>query len=402
MDFIDQLQTLAAKVPKLCDVLLTEEATKNALVMPFISILGYDIFDPTEVIPEFTADVGIKKGEKVDYAIKKDGRIIMLFECKHCGGDLNIKHASQLFRYFSVTDARIAVLTNGVAYRFFTDLEAPNKMDEKPFLEVNMLDLTDVVVGELKKLSKPAFDLDELMTTAGELKYTREVKRLLAEQMENPSDEFVRFFASRVFNGVLTPSRREYFAGITKRSFYQVINERINERLKSAMSGAAGVEEMPAPLISTAPELMAIETPTKQDAIETSAEELEGFYIIKSLLRNVVDSNRITHRDTQSYMGILLDDNNRKPLARLHFNRSQKYVGIFDEGRKEIRVPIQSLDDIYEHAEELRRVLAFYEGEKGTTNGKTDVGEVDESEPAISRNSPGTQKPGSEVLDEKG
>lgn len=152
MDFIDQLKALAAKVPALCDVLKTEEATKNALVMPFIQILGYDIFDPTEVVPEFVADVGIKKGEKVDYAIKKEGQIIMLFECKHCGGDLSIKHASQLFRYFSTTEAKIGVLTNGVIYRFFTDLEAPNKMDEKPFLEVDMLDLNETVVGELKKL----------------------------------------------------------------------------------------------------------------------------------------------------------------------------------------------------------------------------------------------------------
>lgn len=350
MDFKDLLQTLAAKIPRLCEVLQTEEATKNALVMPFIGILGYDIFDPTEVVPEFTADVGIKKGEKVDYAIKKDGKIIMLFECKHCGGDLSIKHASQLFRYFSVTEARIAVLTNGIVYRFFTDLEAQNKMDEKPFLEVNMLELNDVVVSELKKLSQPAFNLDELMTAAGDLKYTREVKRILLEQMENPSDEFVRFFASKVFNGMLTPARREYFTGITKRSFNQVINERINERLKSAMSGAA-----------SAATIDESETGVDQDTVETTAEELEGFYIVKAILRKNVDSNRIVHRDTQNYMGILLDDNNRKPLARLYFNRTQKYLGIFDEDRKETRTPIDTIDDIYSHAKELRRVLAFYE-----------------------------------------
>lgn len=320
MDFIDQLQTLATKIPRMCDVLQTEEATKNALVMPFIGILGYDIFDPTEVIPEYTADVGIKKGEKVDYAIVKDGKIIMLFECKHCGGDLSIRHSSQLFRYFSVTEARIAVLTNGIVYRFFTDLEAPNKMDEKPFLEVNMLELNDVVVAELKKLTKPAFNLDELMSTAGELKYTREVKRLLIEQMERPSDEFVKFFASKVFNGPMTPSRREYFSGITKRSFNQVINERINDRLKSAMSGVAGVEVAPVPSTAPAAQESSAEpdSPGRESLVQTTSEELEGFYIVKSLLRDVVDPNRIVHRDTQSYMGILLDDNNRKPLARLH------------------------------------------------------------------------------------
>jgi hypothetical protein len=351
MDFIDQLKALAGKIPALCDVLKTEEATKNALVMPFIRILGYDIFDPMEVVPEFIADVGIKKGEKVDYAIKKDGQIIMLFECKHCGGDLSIKHASQLFRYFAVTDARIGVLTNGIVYRFFTDLEATNKMDDKPFLEVNMLDLNDSAVTELKKLSQPAFNIDDLMTAAGELKYTREIKRLLAEQMENPSDEFVKFCASKVFDGPLTPSRREYFHGLTKRGFSLLVSERINERLKSAMTGAADIRDV-------GPEA------ENEGQVETTAEELEGFYIVKSLLRDMVDTNRIVHRDTQSYMGILLDDNNRKPIARLHFNRSRKYLGTFDENRKEERVPIETLDDIFKHADKIRRVFAFYEREK--------------------------------------
>ena len=365
MDFIDQLQELAAKAAKICDLLQTEEATKNALVMPFINILGYDIFDPTEVIPEFIADVGIKKGEKVDYAIKKDDKIIMLIECKHCGGDLSISHASQLFRYFSVTDARIAILTNGIVYRFFTDLEAPNKMDEKPFLEINLLELNNSLVAELKKLTKSAFNVDDLMTTAGELKYTQQIKKLLAEQLENPSDEFVKLIASKVFSGVMTPSRREYFSGIAKRAFRHLINEQIDLRLKSAMSETANIEINS---VSVEPEKDSTQENeiSRESLVETTEEELEGFYIVKSLLRDIVDPNRIVHRDTQSYMGILLDDNNRKPLARLHFNRGQKYLGIFDEKRKEERVPIKNLDEIYQHAEKMRRVFAFYESENNS------------------------------------
>ena len=102
---------------------------------------------------------------------------------------------------------------------------------------------------------------------------------------------------------------------------------------------------------------------SRESLVDTTNEELEGFYIVKSLLRDIVDPNRIIHRDTQSYMGILLDDNNRKPLARLHLNRNQKYLGIFDENRKEERVAIQNLDEIYQHAEKMRRVFAFYESE---------------------------------------
>ena len=366
MNFVEQLQALAIKTEKLCPLLQTEEATKNALVMPLIHMLGYDIFDPTEVIPEFVADVGIKKGEKVDYAVLKDGKIIMLFECKHCGGDLSLKHASQLYRYFAVTDAKIAILTNGLIYRFFTDLEAPNKMDDKPFLEINILELNDVAIHELEKLTKQNFDIDKVMASAGELKYTRQIKRLINEQIDNPSDDFVRFFASQVFDGVLTPSRRDNFRQLTQRSFRQLINERVKDRIKSAIAGS--------------PEPETIDSDSSNDRIvETTADELEGYYIVKSLLRDMVDPARIIHRDTQSYMGILLDDNNRKPLARLHFNRGQKYLGIFDETRTEERVAISSLNEIYQHAERLRRVFAFYESEAGQGQAIEDAAEDPQS-----------------------
>lgn len=349
MNFVEQLQALSIKTEKLCSMLETEEATKNALILPLIHMLGYDIFDPTEVIPEFVADVGIKKGEKVDYVIKNDGKVIMLFECKHCGGELSLKHASQLFRYFSVTETRIAVLTNGLTYQFYTDLDAPNKMDEKPFLVVDILDLNDVAIHELQKLTKQNFDIDQIIASAGDLKYTRQIKRLIGEQIDNPSDEFVRFFATQVYDGVLTPARREAFKELTRRSFRQAINERVKDRFKTAMSGE------PEPETQT--------DIVDGKLVETTQEEMEGFYIVKSLLRDMVEPERITHRDTQSYMGILLDNNNRKPLARLHFNRGQKYIGMFDEKREETRMPISKLNDIYDHAEKLRKVFAFYESE---------------------------------------
>ena len=377
MEIKDKLQNLAARVPALRDHLQTEEATKNALIMPFIGILGYDVFDPTEVVPEFIADFGTKKGEKVDYALKKDGKIVMLFECKHCGGDLSISHASQLFRYFSVTEARVGVLTNGLQYRFFTDLESSNKMDEVPFLEVDVCQLNDAVLGELKKLSKTVFDLDELLTGAADLKYTREIKRQLSEQLEAPTDEFVKLFASKLISGPLTPARREYFAGLTKKAFKTLLSEQIGARLQSAMGeGEPGVSVAVAAgtpnagtveiTVETSAEDGAVKSREKE-GIVTTEEEVEGFHIVKAILRQHVDPRRIIARDTQSYFGILLDNNNRKPLARLHFNRAQKYLGLFNEKREETRLPIDDLNQIYAHADELVRVLAAYES--GKNNG---------------------------------
>ncbi|HII07162.1 MAG TPA: restriction endonuclease, partial [Methanotrichaceae archaeon] len=177
MDFIDKIHELAARIPNQIEHIQTEEATKNALVLPFIAALGYNVFDPTEVVPEFTADVGTKKGEKVDYAVLMDENPIILFECKWCGANLDNEHSSQLYRYFSVTDGRFGVLTNGIIYRFYSDLEKPNKMDEKPFFELNLLDIDESLVEELKKFTKSSFDLDDILTTASELKYTKEVKQ---------------------------------------------------------------------------------------------------------------------------------------------------------------------------------------------------------------------------------
>lgn len=364
MDSIEQLQALAVKVPKLRDHLLTEEATKNALVMPFIGILGYDVFDPTEVLPEFIADVGIKKGEKVDYAIVKDGKIVMLFECKKCGTDLEQTHASQLYRYFSVTDARIGVLTDGVVYRFFTDLEAPNKMDAKPFMEFNVLDFQEPGVAELKKLTKPAFNMDQMITAAVELKYTREVKRILGEQLAAPSDDFVRLFASQLHNGAFTQKARDKFADITQRGFNQFINDRINERLKSAMTGLPGaalsVVESPAIEAAPAPSDEA-ETNGREGRVVTTDDEFEAFCIVKAILCEIVNPSRVAARDQQSYFGVLLDNNNRKPVCRLHFNRAQKQIGIFDADKKEERLPVASLNDIYQYADRLKAVASSYD-----------------------------------------
>ena len=227
MDFIETLQALSAKIQKQKDLIQTEEGTKNAFVLPFLSALGYEIFDPMEVVPEFTADadlLGTKKGEKVDYAIMRDGKVIMLFECKAAHTNLDDEHASQLFRYFSVTETRIAVLTDGIIYRFYSDIEQPHKMDAKPFMEFNMLDIQEYLVPELKRLTKPAFNIDEIVLVAGEMKYSREIKRILGEELGAPTEDFVRFFARRVYNRALTQSVRELFTTITKKAFAQFIN----------------------------------------------------------------------------------------------------------------------------------------------------------------------------------
>ncbi|WP_338475717.1 type I restriction endonuclease [Pseudomonas khavaziana] len=361
MEFLEKLTSLAAKVRLQGPAIQTEEATKNAFVMPFINtVLGYDVFDPQEVTPEFVCDVGTKKGEKIDYAIMKDGEVQILIECKKIGESLSINHASQLFRYFHVTSARISILTNGQVYRFFTDLDAPNKMDEKPFLELDLLDIDEYSVPELIKLTKSAFDVDSIISAAGELKYVSQLKKLIGAQVSKPEDDFVKFFASRVYEGVITQRVREQFFELTRKALAQFLNDQINERLKSAMSGAIQ-PTMTSLTVANSANADLQDREEAEDKILTTLEEMEGYHIVRAVVRSVVDAKRIVQRDTQSYFGILLDDNNRKPICRLHFNRSQKYLGIFDEEKNETRHAISSIDEIYEYADQLKKTVGYYE-----------------------------------------
>lgn len=359
MDFIDQLRLLASRIANTKAVVQTEEATKNAMIMPFIQILGYNVFDPLEVTPELVADVGTKKGEKVDYAILRDGKPIILFECKKSGGDLGINHASQLFRYFHVTEARFGVLTNGLTYRFFTDLEKPNKMDEKPFFEFSILDFNERDVEELKKFAKNAFDLDLILNTANELKYTRAIQTLLAEWMTSPSEDFVRLVSADLLAGRrFTPALKDQFTLITRRAFEQLVGERINDRLKGAMSPESVTLPDPAPSIQPAA------APVQGQAevmVKTTSEEIEGFHTVRAIVRGLVGSKRVVMRDAQTYCAVLLDDNNRRPICRLRFNNLEKLkLGIFNEKREEEIVSLEAVDDIYNYAEQIKATVALY------------------------------------------
>jgi hypothetical protein len=350
MDLTDNLKNISESIPKQIEHIKTEEATKNAFIMPFISALGYNIFDPTEVVPEFTADVGSKKGEKVDYAIMKEGKPIILIECKACNCDLDKEHASQLSRYFTYTEARFGILTNGIIYRLFTDLEVPNIMDAKPFLEIDMSKIKDEQVKELKKFNKSSFDPDEILTTASELKYTNEMKKIMAKEIADPSEDFVKFLAKKVYDKPITERVRLKFAVIAKKAMNQLIKEQVSERLEKALivSDTKPEEEKPKVLVEDKKEIL------------TTEDEWEGYYIIKAILHEVVDPDRVSMKDTLNYCAINLD-NTRKPICRLRFNRKQKYIGLFDENKKEEKIPIENVKDVYKHSDRLKATIGFYD-----------------------------------------
>lgn len=366
MDFVDQVKAFASTIPSKLESIKTEEATKQFLVMPFVQqVLGYDTFNPNEVMPEYDANVGAAKKFKLDYAIFQDGEPAILIECK-CYGNGCEKDTewSQLFAYFSATDARIGVLTDGVNYNFYADLEKPNRMDKTPFLKLNLLNLSESEIRELSKLTKSSFVLEDAMTAASELKYVGGIKALLKEQTDVPKDDFVEYFFRQ-----LCPDNNFYgrlksdFIGYTQRGIKEFIREEIENLLDEAAGRSKQKQEV------TEPEEEEKELDQKSSKLNFTDDEREAYYILKAILSQDVDASRITHRDTQSYCNVLLDDNGRRPIVRLHFNNpDHKRLELFSmdrEGNKSSEfVNIENLDKIYKYTDSFRAIVAAYENPK--------------------------------------
>ncbi len=343
MEFEEEVKKFINRVGKLKDVIGTEEATKTSLIMPFFSLLGYDVFNPEEFIPECIADVGIKKGEKVDYAINLDGELKILIEAKSIKEKLK-KHNSQLFRYFGTTNAKIAILTNGIEYKFYTDLDEVNKMDQQPFLEINILDLKENQIVELEKFKKEKFDIDSIIALASNLKYASSIEKILNEEFTNPSDDFIKLVLNKgIYEGVKTQNIIDKYKPILKKTINIYINLLVNKRLQDALNNNNTIREK-----SEKNNLDREET-----GIETTKEELESYYIIKSILSEVVKSTKLYYKDTYSYFGILYENKVTKWICRIYIKESCKYVIIPNEEKIEERYDIESIEDIYNLRDKL-------------------------------------------------
>lgn len=349
MSFYDDVKAFSQRVLGLKDGIQTEEATKMSMVVPFFQLLGYDVFNPAEFCPEFTADVGLKKGEKVDYAIMLDGDPSILIECKWCGESLE-KHNSQLYRYFGTTSAKFGILTNGIIYRFYTDLEESNKMDLSPFLEIDLSDLKENLVNELKKFSKESYDKDNIFSTASELKYSGLIKAYLKLLFDDPSDDYIRFILNEVYDGQKTQKVIEKFKPTVKKAGTSFINDIVNQKISSAL-----VEE------KTDEEPESDNTANKPDKkIVTTPDEIQAYYIIKGMLAGIVDLNKIAYRDTESYFGILFADNSRKPICRLKLDGKKMYLMIPDAKKDFSKIEFHSLNDLYAHRDAIITVVQRY------------------------------------------
>lgn len=355
-EFSQKIKTVAKRVDQFRDSLKTEEATKSSLIQPFFQTLGYDVFNPLEFIPEYTADVGIKKGERVDYAIVIAGKLQILVECKAINEDLN-NHDSQLFRYFGTTDAKFGILTNGDEYRFFTDLDNQNKMDAEPFLTIHLSSLRDSQVSELFRFTKDNFDEDSISSSASQLKYTNQFRDYLNSQLKAVDEDFVRFILSNVFHERATQSNLELFTPIIQSGFTQAIQEEVNDKLSSALntsvSSSAAVAKTPAE--NPVPESANEEPESNESEIVTTPAEIEAYTTVKIILRETIDEERVFYRDNKSYFNVLLDDNIRKWVLRVYFTKNRNWIQLNNDAKETIDFvhPI----DLVQFAEKIINVV---------------------------------------------
>ncbi len=347
--FEEKLNTLIAQIPARKNVIKTEEATKTGLIMPFLTALGYDCTNPLEVCPEYTADFGVKKGEKIDYAILKDDKPIIFVECKCIGSDLDDKKfGSQLYRYFSTSDTKIGILTNGVEYRFYSDIKTENKMDSTPFLMVNLENMTDRQIKALSKFTSEEFNIENILPSAEDMMIRNEIMKAIDSELNSPSKAFEDILIPKVYDGRLTPHVREKYSPIIKEAIKMYISERVTSRLMTAVD-----HEKESNIPS--------ESETVEDnGIITTEDEIEGHLIIRAICAQLVDPERIYMRDAKSYCAIIFDDNNRKPVCRLYFNSpTSRYVSTFEDGN-ENKIKVEKPNDIYKIQEKIIETVKKY------------------------------------------
>ncbi|WP_434288464.1 type I restriction endonuclease [Celeribacter sp. SCSIO 80788] len=351
MEFKEQIKELAKRSKTASEKALTEEATKTSVILPFIQSLGFDPFNLDEVIPEYVSDVGTKKGEKVDFALKINGETKILIEVKPITSSLGNTQYNQLYRYFGVTEANLAILTNGREAWFFSDIDAPNKMDKKPFFKFDLQKHDEDEIEELSRFQKDVFSIESILEAASALKYSHAAAQYLKTQLDEPDDEFVKLIGRKIHDGMLTRNVVEQIRPAIQSAIEIIVRDRIQDRLDIAFRPKSDTPKTDG---GTTPE------EPKSDIITTD-EEKEAFMMVKAIAAKTIPTERITIRDAKSYCSVFVDDNNRKPLCRFYFNaKSKNVLGLFDPDKNEEKFELTTLEDIYKHADAIAQTAASY------------------------------------------
>ena len=300
-----KIRILSEKVKSLKETINTEESTKTAFILPLLQILGYDIFNPLELIPECHSDIGGKKGEKVVYRICLNQIPTIIIECKNWNEELNC-HVNQLIRYYHTSIAKFGLLTNGIKYYFFTDTDNLNIMDSNPFFIFDILSFTEEDLDTLLEFSKTKFNEEHILSIAEKLKYLSKFKNVILKELNSPSEEFIKLLIKQIFTGRLVQKQKEKFS--------EIINTALEE-------------------------LFEFKKLIPESSINTTKEELDFYNTIINKLPQY--KQFISYKDFKGHFSIILHNSTRKCIAKALFNNNKKYIILFDE-ESEIKIEYDS------------------------------------------------------------
>ncbi len=321
MAFEDDIQRHVEQLKSRLPHVHGEEATKQALVVPFLQVLGYDVYDPREVQPEYIADFAEKKTrgqlEKIDYAVRVSGEPAIFVECKAADVELE-NHEAQLARYFNATPTvRVAVLTNGLRYKVFTDLQQQNLMDEKPWMDFDLRTIKPAEIDALKRFRKTDFAADQVVSLAERMTYYNVLVNFVSAQLRDPSEAFVRFVAGEI------PTIGRVTAKVVER-ISPILREAIQAAIVDHVAKSFNREPEPAPPPQNTPVVDA-QSQDSRDGIVTTAEELEGWALITKIVKEVYPDAVVAYRDSKSYFTVI-QKNIRKWFVRLGVEKPPFWV----------------------------------------------------------------------------
>jgi hypothetical protein len=410
MAFADDLKQLSEQVRKRQVNVKGEEATKQSLILPFLTLLGFDIYDPMIVKPEYIADFAKKKSngqmEKVDYALQVAGQPAIFIECKAVEAQLP-NHDAQLARYFNAeTTVKLAIICNGVSYRFFTDMKDLNIMDDQPFFDFNLLAFKDRDVEVLSHYTATSFRADQVQKHAQELVFIQKIGGLLSELLRSPSEQFVRFLLNELHlhEGNVTAKVVERFVPLAHEAMRTALVEIMTHGVTREMSGNEQAAATPAastssPTVLTASALRTGLAPVAPPArtsdpgdegpdaakVAATAEDLDVFERVKKIVAPSPSKVAVVYKATTSYFALNLGKVTRwfmrfygsgavkHVVLRIPLERAANQLGGMNGTAvnvNETRVNVTSSTDVDKIA---AAVLAAYETEVHRKDAGTDV-----------------------------
>lgn len=289
-----EIRILSSTIEDIKKLVDTEEGTKSSFILPFLQCLEYNVFNPLELKAECVADIGAKKGEKVDYVIYSEDEPIIAIECKKWAENLD-NHHNQLVRYFHTTKVKIAILTNGIIYKFFSDFNEPNILDSEPFFTFNIGKFTDSDLSFLNNFTKNNFNFNALKIYVDKINYKFKVKNEIINLLTNPDKDLITY--------------------LIRKCGYVRVTERIYNECEPLIKKI--LEEI---LI---PKSNQVKNETKSIKVEkkiiTTKEELEVYELIK----NSFPEYNITYKDYLNWFSIVLDNTTKKIIARVKFLKTK-------------------------------------------------------------------------------